>query len=151
MSAPCPLSRADLTFNYADVPNNTDITGIFELQRRTAIGGEMEFWWSQGESNPRPLECHSSALPTELWPHQRSDDRDQMSENRSLTSDIRHPTSGLLVVLAVADDVGDVVLLFLLRHDEGAIVHRFFFDFHVLVAFDRGGLGALRFLVRLLQ
>jgi hypothetical protein len=25
--------------------------------------------WSQGESNPRPLECHSSALPTELWPH----------------------------------------------------------------------------------
>ena len=28
-----------------------------------------EEWWSQGESNPRPLECHSSALPTELWPH----------------------------------------------------------------------------------
>ena len=26
------------------------------------------YWWSQGESNPRPLECHSSALPTELWP-----------------------------------------------------------------------------------
>ena len=26
-------------------------------------------WWSQGESNPRPLECHSSALPTELRPH----------------------------------------------------------------------------------
>jgi hypothetical protein len=21
----------------------------------------MGFWWSQGESNPRPLECHSSA------------------------------------------------------------------------------------------
>src|SRR5262245_5615038 len=26
-------------------------------------------WWSQGESNPRPRECHSRALPTELWPH----------------------------------------------------------------------------------
>ena len=26
-------------------------------------------WWSQSESNRRPLECHSSALPTELWPH----------------------------------------------------------------------------------
>jgi O-antigen ligase len=25
-------------------------------------------WWSQAESNRRPLECHSSALPTELWP-----------------------------------------------------------------------------------
>ncbi|GEM_PF-4612401 len=24
--------------------------------------------WSQGESNPRPSECHSDALPTELWP-----------------------------------------------------------------------------------
>ena len=30
-------------------------------------------WWSQGESNPRPLECHSSALPTELWPRQGSE------------------------------------------------------------------------------
>ena len=26
------------------------------------------YWWSQAESNRRPLECHSSALPTELWP-----------------------------------------------------------------------------------
>src|SRR5438034_8172136 len=25
-------------------------------------------WWSQGGSNPRPLACHASALPTELWP-----------------------------------------------------------------------------------
>src|SRR3954468_8549369 len=27
-----------------------------------------EGWWSQAESNRRPLECHSSALPSELWP-----------------------------------------------------------------------------------
>jgi hypothetical protein len=26
-------------------------------------------WWSQTESNRRPLACHASALPTELWPH----------------------------------------------------------------------------------
>jgi hypothetical protein len=26
-------------------------------------------WWSQTESNRRPLPCHGSALPTELWPH----------------------------------------------------------------------------------
>ena len=25
-------------------------------------------WWSQAESNRRPLACHASALPTELWP-----------------------------------------------------------------------------------
>ncbi len=27
---------------------------------------EIGEWWSQGESNPRPFECHSNALPTEL-------------------------------------------------------------------------------------
>ena len=25
-------------------------------------------WWSQSGSNRRPLQCHCSALPTELWP-----------------------------------------------------------------------------------
>ena len=25
-------------------------------------------WWSWGDSNPLPLECHSSALPDELQP-----------------------------------------------------------------------------------
>ena len=30
---------------------------------------QSEGWWSRGESNPRPLECDSSALPTELRPH----------------------------------------------------------------------------------
>ena len=25
-------------------------------------------WWRYGESNPRPSECHSDALPTELYP-----------------------------------------------------------------------------------
>ena len=28
--------------------------------------------WSRGESNPRPLECDSSALPAELRPHMRA-------------------------------------------------------------------------------
>src|SRR5437899_53285 len=31
--------------------------------------------WSRRESNPRPLECDSSALPTELRPHRRDDRR----------------------------------------------------------------------------
>ena len=26
-------------------------------------------WWSQSGSNRRPLPCHGSALPAELWPH----------------------------------------------------------------------------------
>ena len=32
------------------------------------------FWWSWGELNSRPLECHSSALPTELQPLRTSSD-----------------------------------------------------------------------------
>jgi hypothetical protein len=39
---------------------------VYDGRRR---GVKTWGWWSQGESNPRPLECHSSALPTELWPH----------------------------------------------------------------------------------
>ena len=31
-------------------------------------------WWSQAGSNRRPLECHSSALPAELWPHKKDCD-----------------------------------------------------------------------------
>src|SRR5262249_58951425 len=27
-----------------------------------------EAWWSQAGSNRRPLACHASALPAELWP-----------------------------------------------------------------------------------
>lgn len=40
--------------------------GINGCSNLRSIG---EIWWSQAESNRRPLECHSSALPTELWPH----------------------------------------------------------------------------------
>ena len=29
---------------------------------------EGEAWWSQAGSNRRPLACHASALPAELWP-----------------------------------------------------------------------------------
>ena len=37
------------------------------------VGSRVKFttdwWWSGGDSNPRPLECDSSALPAELPPH----------------------------------------------------------------------------------
>ena len=39
-----------------------------------AVRPEM-IWWSRRESNPRPLECDSSALPTELRPHPSHRDR----------------------------------------------------------------------------
>jgi len=35
---------------------------------RCALLSDWFGWWSRAESNRRPLECHSSALPTELRP-----------------------------------------------------------------------------------
>ncbi|KAF0122084.1 MAG: hypothetical protein FD152_3657 [Xanthobacteraceae bacterium] len=35
----------------------------------TTIRLGASVWWSQAGSNRRPLACHASALPAELWPH----------------------------------------------------------------------------------
>src|ERR1700688_3924388 len=35
---------------------------------KKSIGRRYESWWSQAGSNRRPLACHASALPAELWP-----------------------------------------------------------------------------------
>ncbi len=34
----------------------------------------LRLWWSQTGSNRRPHACKARALPTELWPRQRTDD-----------------------------------------------------------------------------
>src|SRR6185312_4446646 len=43
------------------------------LPRRTAdlMSSSAGKWWSQPGSNRRPQACKASALPTELWPHDR--------------------------------------------------------------------------------
>ena len=57
-------------------PGNANCTpGNAAIPRSVSISfqgweGKKENWWSRRESNPRPLECHSSALPTELRPHE---------------------------------------------------------------------------------
>ena len=45
-------------------------TGTVFQERPAFIQRHIPFgdWWSQAGSNRRPLECHSSALPAELWP-----------------------------------------------------------------------------------
>ncbi len=40
----------------------------FEEEKKDFLRSPCIFWWSWGELNSRPLECHSSALPTELQP-----------------------------------------------------------------------------------
>ena len=42
-------------------------TGRYPESRRRRL------WWSQAGSNRRPLQCHCSALPAELWPHKGAD------------------------------------------------------------------------------
>ena len=66
--------------------------------RRTPIKGNPtsreSVWWSQAESNRRPLACHASALPTELWPLKGSP-RNTCSDGRD---------QDLFVILVVATD-----------------------------------------------
>src|SRR6266478_1323713 len=61
--------------------------------------------WSRGESNPRPLECDSSALPIELRPHRREEP--ERSRAYSPTAPAGQPASthwagGCLVAVRLA-------------------------------------------------
>src|SRR4051795_11003934 len=80
-------------------------------------------WWSQAESNRRPLECHSSALPTELWPHAmpRRWDEPQFNAARqrsSLSWQAWAFSSLFVVVDAAVDQAGDIVLSLFLLFEE---------------------------------
>src|SRR5579872_3188940 len=97
-----------------------------------------EGWWSQAGSNRRPLACHASALPAELWPH--SGDWTQSSSGRFVRirpsgasgrragksgTTVDHTSarsSSLLIAADVADDVGDVLVTLFLIGNEGRIV-----------------------------
>ncbi len=53
-------------------------------------------WWSQTGSNRRPHACKARALPTELWPRRRTEDRERRTDNpssvvRCPSSDVRRP------------------------------------------------------------
>src|SRR5262249_3169098 len=97
-----------------------------------------EGWWSQAGSNRRPLACHASALPAELWPLQpdpivlTGSYSSERLGRRADSSAPEHHSSGfissLFVVADVADDVGDVLIAFLFVGDEGRII--------IVVAFD---------------
>src|ERR1044071_5058957 len=94
-----------------------------------------EGWWSQAGSNRRPLACHASALPAELWPRhsQGTVFLDHASRKPWATcgGDPEHssgPISSLFVTSDITDDVGNVFVAFFLVGNEGGIV--------VVIAFD---------------
>jgi hypothetical protein len=52
----------------------TPVTSVKGMCPRPLDDGDLDLdhqsnWWSQAGSNRRPLACHASALPAELWPH----------------------------------------------------------------------------------
>src|SRR3977135_351019 len=87
---------------------------------RRCVTRASEGWWSQAGSNRRPLACHASALPAELWPRNRPrDSNDARGKNPEHSSGL---ISSLLVASDVADDVGDVLVAFFLVGNKGRIV-----------------------------
>src|ERR1700754_4011101 len=77
--------------------------------------------WSQAGSNRRPLACHASALPAELWP--RNLRAPQISRRAGMT--LNHssgPISSLFVAADVTNDVSDVLVTLFFIGNEGGIV-----------------------------
>ena len=62
-------------FNYG-VPKGirTPVAAVKGRSPRPLDDGDGD-WWSQAGSNRRPLACHASALPAELWPQYRRRER----------------------------------------------------------------------------
>src|SRR6202140_1540757 len=74
-----------------------------------------EAWWSQAGSNRRPLACHASALPAELWPLRLAPRA--LCAARGAAQNPEHSSgsiSSLLVAADIADDIGDVLVAFFL-------------------------------------
>src|SRR6202790_2522252 len=111
-SSPFGLCRARFAFGYVAAP-------------RVAEG---EAWWSQAGSNRRPLACHASALPAELWPLNFAYAPWATHGFRENPEHSSGPISSLLVAADVADDVGDVLVAFFLVGDEGRIIIVVVFD-----------------------
>jgi hypothetical protein len=49
--------------------SNKGLTKILDDKVEKTADLNSEIWWSRWDSNPLPLECKSSVLPSELRPH----------------------------------------------------------------------------------
>src|SRR5437867_8897705 len=85
-----------------------------------------EGWWSQAGSNLRPLACHASALPAELWPRRIA--APQIGVRAMTLNHSSGPISSLFVTSDITDDISDVLIALFLVGNEGGIV--------VVIAFD---------------
>ncbi len=65
-------TQGDIGRPYYVAKTSIDALAVLEPpneENRRDGGSNSSRWWSRSGSNRRPLECHSSALPTELRPH----------------------------------------------------------------------------------
>jgi hypothetical protein len=72
--APAPSHRPG---DGSGIVFSTDELGfdfIIESKRNDESKSDDPGWWSQTGSNRRPPACKAGALPTELWPRQRTED-----------------------------------------------------------------------------
>ena len=79
---------------------------VFALQTQKRFASpflscQQKIWWSRWESNPRPLECHSSALPTELRPHSSSQDAREILKSQTTSKQLLAVASSTLEPLNV--------------------------------------------------
>ena len=70
-SLPDPVDRGSPGGSLATNPKALKPAEARTFRDGRRGSGKEGNWWSRRESNPRPLECHSSALPTELRPQAR--------------------------------------------------------------------------------
>src|SRR5437763_740742 len=71
-------------------------------------GAACEGWWSQAGSNRRPLACHASALPAELWPRRIA--APQIGVRAMTLNHSSGPISSLFVTSDITDDISDVLI-----------------------------------------
>src|SRR5439155_3198791 len=100
-SSPFGLRRGSLRYERA-------CSLRYERACRAEAGVACEGWWSQAGSNRRPLACHASALPAELWPLRPA--RAPWATRAQNPEHSSGPISSLLVTADVADDVGHVLI-----------------------------------------
>src|SRR6476661_2729859 len=90
-----------------------------------------EGWWSQAGSNRRPLACHASALPAELWPLKSSSWDDPGGSSRPASPwrlarcTLFHRSgliSSLFITSDITNDVGDVLIALFFVGNEGRII-----------------------------
>src|SRR5438477_9265524 len=102
-SSPFGLRRGSLRYERA-------CSLRYDRACRAEAGVACEGWWSQAGSNRRPLACHASALPAELWPRRLMPARLGRRAGQQNPEHSSGSISSLLVAADVADDIGDVLV-----------------------------------------